>query len=231
MKSSSKKKLLFVVTFVLLGLGALQVSLSHLAGSGATFTSFDAFAPIAGAFIGTLPGMLAVFLMQAANFFIHGSHVIDPGTIVRFVTPLFGVLYFARKRWINLAVPVLAIVSFNLNPVGRSVWYFSLYWLIPVACYFLYERSIFARSFGATFTAHAVGGATWIWIFHLPAAVWIGLIPVVAIERLMFGVGIAVLYVAFTNVIEFLAEKDLVRREDLRLNMRYVWHHGKSGQG
>ena len=69
-----------------------------------------------------------------------------------------------------------------------------------------------ARALGATFTAHAVGGALWIWTFALPASVWQSLIPVVITERFVFAVGICASYYALINalaLIEKLSKKSL----------------------
>jgi hypothetical protein len=221
------RKSFFILIFALLGLAALQVKLTVLQGSKATFTLFDAFAPIAGSFLGSIPGVIAVFLMQLFNFFVHGAKVLDAGTLVRFIPALFATLYFAKKRTLNVVVPVLAIIAFNINPVGRSAWLISLYWLIPVACYFLYEKSIFARALGATFTAHAVGGAIWVWTFHLSKAVWLGLIPVVAVERLMFTVGIVISYVAVNNIVDALARKQIIKYQ-LTINPVYLLRNLKA---
>jgi hypothetical protein len=180
------------VVFVLLGFLALQFKISHLAGSKATFTLFDSFAPTAGAFLGGLPGALAVLLMQALNFVWHKTY--DLGFIIRLIPPVFAVLYFTRKTKLNIIVPIIAIILFNLNPIGRTVWFYSLFWLIPVVCYFYQDKFLLARAFGTTFTAHAVGGALWVYAFHLPREVWIALIPVVIIERALFGAGIAINY-------------------------------------
>lgn len=188
------KKILFSIAFVIIGLIFLQIPVTHLVGSKATFTLFDSFSPIIGGFVGPIIGAYAVLAMQLLNFFVHGSTVFDAGMIIRLVVPLFAVLYFAKKTQLNIFIPVLAILVFNLNPVGRSVWFYSLLWLIPIACYFLQERYVFARALGATFTAHAVGGALWIWTIHLPAAVWTSLIPVVLVERFAFAVGITASY-------------------------------------
>lgn len=196
------QKLLFFVLFVVLGLASLQVPLVHLAGSKAQFTLFDSFGPIATGFMDTIPGVAAVLLMQVINFLVHGSRVLDLGTIIRFVPMLFAAWYFGQRTKLNWIVPILAIISFNLNPVGRSVWFYSLFWLIPIICYFWQDRFLLARSLGATFTAHAVGGAIWIWAFHLPKAVWIGLIPVVIVERLIFALAMAGLYLAVKTIIE-----------------------------
>ena len=187
----TKQNLYFIAIFTILGFLALQVPVTQLVGSKAKFTLFDAFGPIAGSFIGTVPGVIAVFLMQLFNFLVHGANVLDMGTIIRFFPSLFAVAYFSRKSKLGIIVPLLAIVAFNAHPIGRSVWYFSLFWLIPIICHFFRDGfllarpdrnrapqgarstaiggavSIGARALGATFTAHAVGGAIWAWTFDL----------------------------------------------------------------
>lgn len=222
MTQDNKKKILFTVIFAGLALIALQVPLSQLVGSKAKFTLFDSFGPIAAGFLGTLPGIVAVFLAQLANFFIHGAKVLDAGTIIRFFPMLFAAWYFAKPRQINIVIPILAIVAFNLHPIGRSAWYFSLYWLIPIACEFLRERFLLARALGATFTAHAVGGALWVWTFGLSKAIWISLIPVVAMERALFAVGICITYLAMNNILAVLDDRKVVNAGNL-VNQKFVW--------
>ncbi|MBI2459211.1 MAG: hypothetical protein HYV53_01505 [Parcubacteria group bacterium] len=87
---------------------------SKLAGSKVKFTIYDAFAPVAGSFIGTMPGVIAVFFMQFFNFLVHGAQIDDVGTIIRFFPMLFAVLYFSKKGKINLIVPALAIATQKL---------------------------------------------------------------------------------------------------------------------
>lgn len=200
--SMTTKKIMFFTVFVLLGFLALQVKISHLAGSKATFTLFDSFAPIAGAFIGNTLGAVGVVAMQGLNFLWHGSNEVDLGFLIRLITPIFAVLYFGRKSNVNIIVPLLAIIAFNLHPIGRSVWFYSIFWLIPIICYFYQEKSLVAKSIGSTFIAHAVGGALWIWAFNLPAQVWIGLIPVVIIERILFAFGIAISYLLMKKLLD-----------------------------
>jgi len=206
----TKKNVLFIVIFVVLGFIALQIPVAQLEGSKAKFMVYDTFAPVAGAFIGSLPGVVAVFLMQFVNFLVHGAVVQDIGTIIRFLPMLFAVLYFAQKGKFNLIIPVLAIIIFVIHPIGRTVWYFALFWTIPIIAYFFRDRFLLARALGATFTAHAVGGALWIWVFALPAPVWISLIPVVAMERALFALGICVSFVLVNNLLAFLEKKDIL---------------------
>jgi hypothetical protein len=206
----TKKTLLFIAIFTVVGFATLQIPLTQLAGSAVKFTVFDAFAPITGAFIASVPGVIAVLLMQLVNFVVHGAQVQDIGTFIRFFPILFATLYFAKKNPLNIAVPILAIAAFIAHPIGREVWYFSLLWTLPVAAYFLRDRFLLARAVGATFSAHAVGGALWIWAFNLPASVWNSLIPVVLAERLLFAVGIAASYILVTNILYALEQKKIL---------------------
>ena len=207
MNGSLRNKFLFFLGFTTLGILALQVPLTQLAGSSVKFTLFDAFGPIAGAFLGTLPGAFAVFLMQGFHFVTQGANFSDPAALIRLLPMIVAALYFSRKMPLNVVVPALAIIAFVAHPVGREVWYFSLFWTIPIICYFFQERWLLARALGATFMAHSVGGALWVWFVPIPAAVWVGLIPVVIMERLLFATGIAGTYLAVNNAFAFLNER------------------------
>src|SRR3990167_10450076 len=206
----TKRNLLFIAVFAIIGFTVLQIPVAQLEGSSVKFTVYDAFAPITASFIGSIPGVIAVFLMQFFNFLVRGAHIVDAGTIIRFFPALFAVLYFSKKGKINLIVPALAIAAFIAHPIGRMVWYFPLFWLIPIAAYFFRDRFLLARALGATFTAHAVGGALWIWVFALPAQVWNSLIPAVIAERLLFALGISGSFILVNNLLGLLDKKRLL---------------------
>ena len=114
-----------------------------------------------------------------------------------------------------MAVPILCILTFIAHPIGRQVFYYALlFWSIPLVTY-IKKDNLFIRALGATFTAHAVGGAAWIWAFNLPAAVWNGLIPVVIAERLLFATGIAASYIVVKYTLAFLAARKILPRLDI----------------
>lgn len=219
----TKRNLLFIAIFALIGFIALQIPVAQLEGSRAKFTVYDAFAPIAGVFIGSIPGVIAVFLMQSFNFLAKGAHIEDAGTIIRFFPMLFAVLYFAKKGRLNLIIPAIAIVAFLAHPIGRTVWYFTLFWVIPIVAYYFRDRFLLMRALGSTFTAHAVGGALWIWTFSLPASVWNALIPVVATERLLFALGIAGSFLLVNNVLGYLEKKHILNL-GFHINPQYLIH-------
>jgi len=239
----SRNKLIFVLLFIVLGFFSLQIPINKLAGSRVSFTLFDLFAPISGAFLGSVYGMIAVFLVQGFNLLAHGMSNVDKGAIIRLFPSLFAVLYFAggsrfyssRERSesrssrqartrdnLLLLIPILSILAFNLHPVGRTVWFYSLYWLIPLAVWPFRERFLLARALGSTFTAHAIGGAVWIWAFSLPASVWTSLIPVVAMERLIFALGISASYILMNNILAYFSLKSLLPKS-ISFNKKYVY--------
>lgn len=206
-KSIKGERVVALAVFVVLGFIALQVPINNLAGSGAKFTLFDLFAPVSGAFLGSWFGIAAVFLMQVVNLMFHGFANFDKGTIIRLFPILFGVWFFSKRSGNLLVIPLLAIISFNLNPVGRSVWYYSLFWTIPFFVYPVVKKSLVARSLASTFIAHSAGGAIWIWAFNLPAQVWTGLVPITALERSIMALGICASYILFNNLVAIVSKR------------------------
>ncbi len=222
-----KSKFIFLTIFIICGFIALQIPVNELAGSKVKFTLFDLFAPISGAFLGLGIGVVGVVLMQIVNLVLHGFSGVQTDSFlklvatVRFVPMIFGVWYFVLRRSqgktlrqtrLILLVPALSIVAFNLHPIGRQVWFYSLFWLIPLLVWPFRERFLILRSLGATFTAHAIGGAIWIWAFNLPATVWISLIPVVIMERAIFALGISASYILMNNILAALSFRKLLPR-------------------
>ena len=212
------KKLVFFVLFTILGFIFLQVPFNKLAGSNVSFTLFDFFAPIAGAFLGPVFGIVSVFSVMVTNNIIKEVPWTQ-GSIIRLFPTLFAVYYFATiikkgpNNWI-LAVPFMAIFAFLAHPNGRQVPYYTLFWVIPLIAY-KFRGNLFIKSLGATFTAHSVGGVAWIWAFNLPTSVWNNLIPVVISERLLFAAGIAATFVLTKKVLTLLTSKHVLPKIEI----------------
>lgn len=221
MKNLNFKKIIFLLAFIILGFAAMQIPFTKIIGSSLKFSLFDFYGPIAGAFVGSIWGLVTVGVMQIANWAWHGFAT-DAGTIIRFFPMLFSLLYFARKlKWI-LLVPVIAMIAFWAHPEGRLAWYYALYWLIPIVAYFFYEKSLIARALGATFTAHAAGGALWIWVFNMKAEIWLGLIPVVWKERGLMTIGIVLTFIAFNFLMSVVENKLRITLPFVKLNQKYA---------
>jgi hypothetical protein len=185
------RNLLFIGIFLIAAVFASQINFSAVVGAeGQNFTVFQFFAPTAGAFLG-LFGIIIVLLSQLVNVLV-ASKAIGILDVLRFFPILFAVYYFSRKKHIaiTIAVPILCMALFWLNPVGRAAWPFALFWLIPIIAH-LFSRSLLWKSFGATFTAHAVGSTLWLYTVPMAPATWIGLMPQVLFERSLFAFGIA----------------------------------------
>ena len=224
----TKKRIIFIGIFTLLVLIGKQVNFSPLVGAdNQFFTLFQFFGPVAGAFLGPLFGVIAVAFAQLIDFFIVGKEA-TLINILRLSPMLFAAYYFgSKKKNLNIIVPLIAIGMFILHPVGREVWFFSLFWTIPIVAKLLpekYSNGIIARSLGATFTAHAVGGAFWVWTIPMTAGQWVALIPVVIYERLLFAAGIGISYVAFNALMDKALDKFKIKvpADILMINKKFT---------
>jgi hypothetical protein len=212
----NKKQLFAAALFVVVGFIALQVPLMELLGSKVRFTLFDAFGPIAGAFLGTVPGVIAVAVMEIVNWIFHGAVMGSP-VFIHMIPAVFGVWFFSRPSKYVLVVPAVCMIAFWLHPEGRGAWMYPLLWVIPFVSYRFQNKFVFARALGATFTVHAVGGALWIWALNLKTAVWIGLIPVVLVERLIFATGITLVYLLVNSLLTYAVAHKVITGEGLVL--------------
>lgn len=197
-----KSQLILTLTLIILGIIALQIPFTRLLGANVKFTLFDFLAPTFGAFLTTVPGLFVVLLIQLVNILIHGISNVGVASIIRLFPILFGVLYFSQKRSVNIIIPILAIVAFNLHPIGASAWQYSLMWLIPIAAQ-IFRKNLYIRSLGATFTAHAVGGALWVWAFGLTKEMWLALLPQSLMERAVMAGGITISYLIISKALTF----------------------------
>ena len=210
-KIFSKKRIIFLVLFIAMVFVGNRINFSALVGAkNQYFTLFQFFGPIAGSFLGSVFGVIAVLFAQLADFLLVGK-AFSLINVIRLTPMLFAAYYFGtKKKSLSIIVPLVAIAAFVLHPVGRQVWFYSLYWTIPIIVKILpkkYSGNVLLKSLGATFTAHSVGGAAWIWSVPMTVEQWIMLIPVTAYERLLFAAGIAGSYVLVNTVLDKVIEK------------------------
>ncbi|MBI2139524.1 hypothetical protein HYU14_01260 [Candidatus Woesearchaeota archaeon] len=232
----SKKRVLFIILFAALAFAAKKINFSALVGEpNQFFTLFQFFGPIAGSFLGPIVGGVSVLLTEITDFFIMGK-AYSFVNLLRLLPMVFAAYYFGmkKKNAIGAVVPLVAIAAFVLHPVGREVWFFSLFWTIPLIVRILPDRvannAVF-KSLGATFTAHAVGGAAWVWAVPMTPEQWVALIPVVIYERLMFTGGIVASYLVMNTLLDRLAAKFRWGMPELHINPDWVisrklfWQH------
>ncbi|KKQ27157.1 MAG: hypothetical protein US42_C0014G0054 [Candidatus Magasanikbacteria bacterium GW2011_GWC2_37_14] len=219
-KNLISKKSIFIALFVLTGFGLMQIPFTNIIGSNTKFSLFDFYGPIAGAFVGSIWGLVTVGVMQLINWAWQGFNT-DLSVIIRLFPVLFSALYFARKSKLILLVPAICMIAFWAHPEGRIAWVYALYWLVPIIAYFFYEKSILLRALGTTFTAHAVGGVLFLYILGLKSYVWIGLIPIVWKERGLMAIGITVTFIGFNYLFSLLNKKFHITLPFVKLNPKY----------
>ena len=87
----------------------------------------------------------------------------------------------------------------------RNIW-ITIGFVAIFGLSFIY-REVASKSLGATFTAHAVGGAIWNYVVPMTPQMWIALIPIVIFERLVFASGITISYIGFNTILDKLDVK------------------------
>jgi len=160
-------------------------------------------------------GVAAVLISQIISYLIVGKEF-SFINILRLFPMALAVIYFSRKnnKFVSI-IPIICIILFWLHPIGRAAWIYPLYWLIPAAVAFTrLNKHLFFNSLGSTFCAHAIGSTLWLYSFGMTPQVWLMLIPIVAVERISFAVGISVSYVVLNTAlckIEALLPKNFVQ--------------------
>lgn len=196
----SRKRMLFILLFGVIALISYQINFSSVLGvENQFFTLFQFFGPIAGAFLGPVAGAISVLLAEIGNFVLVGKSI-ELMNLLRLSPMLFAAYYFGKKARFPAIVSLICMVAFMLHPIGGQAWVYCLYWLIPAIMKFLPDR-LFLKSLGTTFTAHAVGSTLFLYAVPMSVEFWLGLIPVVAFERIMFALGITFSFIAMTTVL------------------------------
>jgi len=215
-----KRTIIFLLIFSVVGLFLYQIKFSEILGvQSQNFTLFQFIGPIGAGIAGSAFGVVSVLIVESMNFLVNGKAP-ELLTFVRFLPMMLAALYFGQKGKSSAVIAAICMVAFWASPVGLQVWYYPLYWLIPIGASF-FKGNIFVRSLGATFTAHAVGSVIFLYAFAIPAPVWASLIPIVAIERLTFAGGITASYYAMNTILDALSSKARIDLGFLNIDKKY----------
>lgn len=182
-----------IVTFSSIAKISSFIKVSLILGSyTAYFSAINMVMPVAGAWCG-LTGSTMVAIIGFLIRFISCGFVLPLHILAYHIPGLFGAYYFAtRSGLIRLAVPLLCMGLFLLHPVGLQSWGYAMYWWIPVIMYAIDKKSLWFDALGSTFVVHAVGSVIWIYTVESTASMWLTLIPIVALERILFTLGIVI---------------------------------------
>jgi hypothetical protein len=219
MKFQSKhfKAFRFTVFFASLFLVLRSVKLFSIVGSCvAFFRCSDMVMPLIGnaglSCIGTLFAVrfaLKVLLYQTPLSFLL-YHI--PGVVAS--------AYWAfENKMIAFIVPLICMITFLIHPIGFAAAPYALYWFIPITLYFVRSKTIFMHSLSSTFIAHAIGSVIWLYVHPMSPAFWLALIPVVAVERLMFASGMTFVY-----HVSVFAKKFFLQQVDFKKFSKVIVH-------
>ncbi len=208
-KFSQENALILTLIFSAIAVIASYISISKVWGAeGQSFTLFEFLGPIPALILGPFLGIISLLIAKVATV-VYSQTPLDFIVLLRFLPVLFGAYYFAiyknnilQSRIFGILIPIICIVLFCIHPVGSQAWIYSLYWLIPIGLTFVSKKNLFYQSVSTTFIQHAIGSVIWIYfVSPLSAQVWLSLMPLVAIERLIFAIGICLSYLGSIKVL------------------------------
>jgi len=148
---------------------------------GIYFSGFALFGPLVGFYAGLMPAFFIVMLRCFIKILFFGA----PVSLLSWHIPtLCASAYLLFNTWfIRIGIPLLCMFLFCIHLVGGKVWFYSLYWLIPITLYAIKNQSMFFQFLGSTFTAHAVGSVMWLYCLPMHAETFVALMPIVPLER------------------------------------------------
>lgn len=189
-KAIVKKELYRICGFSVFLKAASLFKISYVIGSySAFFSATNIVMPAVGLCGGSVTAWFVFCIGCLLRIILgHGTIVL---LAVNHIPGFFAALYCVNRGFfIRFLVPVICFLLFVLHPIGRQAFPYAFYWVIPMFLYFMRQRSIFLTALGSTLVAHAIGSVLWLYFVPMDAALWWGLIPIVAIERLLFALGV-----------------------------------------
>lgn len=108
---------------------------------------------------------------------------------------------------IHVVLPITCISLFVTHSVGHDAWHYAMYWLIPIALWMIRISFPWTNSFifalQSTFIAHAIGSIMWLFFMPTTSIYWLGLIPIVAAERLVMAGMMTMLYESISWLLQY----------------------------
>jgi len=175
----------------------------------AHFSAVSIVTPLVGLFSGIVGCWVLLFVKMVLGLWYNPFGSLQ---ILAFYVPGFcASLYLASSNiMVRLMLPIVCMILFIIHPVGYASFAYALYWLIPVVLYFVRKKPFFLQALGSTFTAHAVGSVVWLYTVPMTPVLWLGLMPIVIVERLLFASGITITYMIFYYIANKLRNFDFL---------------------
>ena len=172
------------------------------------FSINSIFCPLAGIISSTGLGALFFLFKAAIKYALLGFNL---NLALTLQLPFIVSAIAWKDKRVMFFVALISILFFTAHPVGSQAFVYSTLWLIPIFVSLTSFNNIFLRSFGATFTAHAVGSLGWLYFGSIPAATWVYLTPIAFFERAVFALGLFLAYTLWNRVSDYKVLKRSVK--------------------
>jgi len=193
--------------FSFLFLFLTQIKFAPILGTKMSFSLSVFFGPTLAKIFGINYGTGIIILTHLIGLLFGIYKVQAIKDFFTFFPIIFAGIYFAKifkgeKKLIF--IPLLCIFLFILHPIGKIVWFYSLFWVLPILIAVFKEKldrilkfpvfKIYGYSLGTAFVDHSVGCVIYLYLLNIPAHFWIEAIPHTILERLLIAGGVSVFY-------------------------------------
>ncbi len=197
----------FMVVFSALFILTTKVKLTPIFGTNTHFSLAAFFGPTLAKILGISFGTGSIILAHIVGFLLGFYSLKKWVDVFIFLPVMLGGIYFSKmfKGDVKyVAIPLAAMVLFWLHPVGRNVWFYALFWLIPIVLLkgkariekiLKHELPLtYVYALAGTFVDHAIGSVIYLYALNIPEKFWLMAIPFTVIERLIMAGGITLTY-------------------------------------
>jgi hypothetical protein len=208
-------RIIFTIISAFLFLYLTKIKFGPILGTQMKFSLSVFFGPTLAKIFGVGYGTVTIILTHLIGLAAGIYKIKAVKDYFTFFPIIFAGIYFSRIFKGNkklIFIPLICIFLFILNPIGRNVWFYSGFWLIPIITSLFKEKldkvlkiplfKIYGYSLGSAFVDHAIGSVIYLYLLKIPANFWIKAIPMTIIERLMIAAGIELFYLAELVVIK-----------------------------
>jgi hypothetical protein len=217
MKIKKILKILISPLFSLLFLVLTKIKFAPILGTKMKFSLSVFFGPTLAKIFGINYGTGIIVLTHLIGLLLGIYKIKATKDFFTFFPIIFSGFYFTKifkgERKLIL-LPSICIFLFICHPIGREVWFYSLFWLIPILISLFKENldkflkipvfKIYGYSLGTAFTDHAVGSVIYLYLLKIPANFWVQAIPNTILERLLIAGGISFFYLFELALIKLL---------------------------
>lgn len=192
-------KTFFALFLALIFLILTQIKFSPILGTKMHFSLAVFLGPTFAKIFGNFLGTSIIIFAQVLGTLFGIFKLKSLADIFLFLPIIFGGIFFNKifkKEKKILILPSLSIFLFLLHPIGREVWFYSLFWTIPIILFFfkIPKLNLFSNSLSSAFVDHSVGSVIYLYLLNIPAHFWIRAIPLTILERIFIGLGISFCY-------------------------------------